>query len=267
MSSSSVPSGTVARQAPLSTGFPRREHWSGLPGPSPGDPQPGTEPESPALAGGFLTAEPPGSPCGVYTPVRILLFLTTPLHPPGPASSHLPSVLLLRPPLPSQPVWGAESGGHILSSGDRRAPSQDQGTRECPAGRSCCQQAGTQEPSSPSPSSTHSSSPGSNSSLCEDPRAPRPQPALLPEALECSSVFLGAHGDGEPGGEELRVPPSPGQMGLASKPGSAHHSGTWFWGSPGWEMPLDPAHAPWCSAGPQRHCTAQGRVLPGTEQA
>ena len=28
---------TVAPQAPLSMGFPRKEHWSGLPGPLPGD--------------------------------------------------------------------------------------------------------------------------------------------------------------------------------------------------------------------------------------
>ena len=54
---------TVARQAPLSTGFPRQEYWSGLPFPPPGDlPDSGTEPTSPALAGGFFTAEPSGKP-------------------------------------------------------------------------------------------------------------------------------------------------------------------------------------------------------------
>ena len=38
---------TVAHQAPLSTGFPRQEYWSGLPLPSPGDlPDPRTEPTS-----------------------------------------------------------------------------------------------------------------------------------------------------------------------------------------------------------------------------
>ena len=46
---------TVARQAPLSMGFSRQEHWSGLPGPPPGDlPNPVIEPASrmsPALAG------------------------------------------------------------------------------------------------------------------------------------------------------------------------------------------------------------------------
>ena len=50
---------TVASQAPLSVGFSRHEHWSGLPCPPPGDlPDPGIKPESvmsPALAGGFFT--------------------------------------------------------------------------------------------------------------------------------------------------------------------------------------------------------------------
>ena len=39
--------------------FPRQEYWNGLPFPSPGDlPGPGTEPVSPALAGGFFTTDP-----------------------------------------------------------------------------------------------------------------------------------------------------------------------------------------------------------------
>ena len=50
---------TVARQAPLSTGFSRPEYWSGLPCPPPGDlPNPGIKPTSfmpPALAGGLFT--------------------------------------------------------------------------------------------------------------------------------------------------------------------------------------------------------------------
>ena len=54
---------TVARQAPLSMGFPVQEYWSRLPFPCPGDlPNPGIELVSPALAGRFLTAEPPGKP-------------------------------------------------------------------------------------------------------------------------------------------------------------------------------------------------------------
>ena len=55
---------TVARQAPLSMGFPRQAYWSGLPFPSPEDlAHPGIEPQSlvsPALAGGFFTTKPPG---------------------------------------------------------------------------------------------------------------------------------------------------------------------------------------------------------------
>ena len=47
---------TVARQAPLSMGFSRQEYWSRLPFPPPGDlPDPGIEPGSPILAGGFFT--------------------------------------------------------------------------------------------------------------------------------------------------------------------------------------------------------------------
>ena len=42
-------------------GFPRQEHWSGLPFPLPGVlPDPGIELASPALAGGFFTIELPG---------------------------------------------------------------------------------------------------------------------------------------------------------------------------------------------------------------
>ena len=54
---------TIACQAPLSMGFPRKEYWSGLPFPSRGDlPNPEIKPVSPALAGGFFTTESPGKP-------------------------------------------------------------------------------------------------------------------------------------------------------------------------------------------------------------
>ena len=53
---------TVARQSPLSMGFPSQEYWSGLPFPPSGDlPNPGIEPMSLELAGGFFTTEPPGN--------------------------------------------------------------------------------------------------------------------------------------------------------------------------------------------------------------
>ena len=59
---------TVAPPAHLSMGFPKREHRSGLPLPSPGDlPDPGTKPASPALADGFVTAEPSGKPIDRFT--------------------------------------------------------------------------------------------------------------------------------------------------------------------------------------------------------
>ena len=62
----------VARQTPLSTGFSRKEYWSGLPCPPRGLPDPGIEPtslRSPPLADGFFTTsatwealpKPPGS--------------------------------------------------------------------------------------------------------------------------------------------------------------------------------------------------------------
>ena len=54
---------TVAHQAPLSMGFSRQEHWSGLPFPSPGDvPDPGIEPGSPALQAESLPSELPKNP-------------------------------------------------------------------------------------------------------------------------------------------------------------------------------------------------------------
>ena len=49
MSNSFVTPGTVAHKSVLSVGFPRQEHWSGLPFPSPGDfPDPEIKPTSPA---------------------------------------------------------------------------------------------------------------------------------------------------------------------------------------------------------------------------
>ena len=45
-------------QSPLCIGFSRREYWSGLPFPSPGDlPDPGIKPGSPALQADSLLSE------------------------------------------------------------------------------------------------------------------------------------------------------------------------------------------------------------------
>ena len=54
---------TVAHKAPLSMGFPSQVYWSWVAFLSPGDlPNPGIEPVSPTLGGGFFTTEPPESP-------------------------------------------------------------------------------------------------------------------------------------------------------------------------------------------------------------
>ena len=66
------PHGLCSPRASLSMGFPRQEYWSGLPFPSPGDlPNPGIEPMSHALAGGFFTTELPGKPRSPYWILRI----------------------------------------------------------------------------------------------------------------------------------------------------------------------------------------------------
>ena len=57
-------------------GIPRQEYWIGLPFAFPGDiSNPGIEPRSPALAGGFLTAEPPGKPPVSLVQLCLLSFL------------------------------------------------------------------------------------------------------------------------------------------------------------------------------------------------
>ena len=59
---------TIAHKVPLSLGFPRQECWSGLPFHSPEDlPNPGIKLTSSALAGGFLTTEPPAKPANTST--------------------------------------------------------------------------------------------------------------------------------------------------------------------------------------------------------
>ena len=63
----------VAHQTPLSMRLLRREYWNELPFPPPKNfPNPGIEPmspESPALAGGFFTTEPPWKPRVTHTQV------------------------------------------------------------------------------------------------------------------------------------------------------------------------------------------------------
>ena len=62
---------TVAYQAPPSMGFSRKECWSGLPFPSPGDlPGPGIKPRSPTLQADALPTEPPGKPLASYKAIQ-----------------------------------------------------------------------------------------------------------------------------------------------------------------------------------------------------
>ena len=53
---------TVVHQAPETMEFSRKEYWSGLTFPSPGDlPDSGIEPRSPTLQADSLPSEPPGN--------------------------------------------------------------------------------------------------------------------------------------------------------------------------------------------------------------
>ena len=75
MSHSFLTPWTVACQTHLSMGFPRQEYWNGLPFPFSGDlSDSGIELESPALAGRFFMAEPPGKPPVVQNLIQIQHF-------------------------------------------------------------------------------------------------------------------------------------------------------------------------------------------------
>ena len=68
---------TVAHQAPLSMEFSRQGYWIGLPYPLPGDlPDPGIDPVSPVLAGGFFTGKNslPREPCTILSKLVIYPF-------------------------------------------------------------------------------------------------------------------------------------------------------------------------------------------------
>ena len=78
MSDSFVTPWAIAHQAPLSMGFPRQRHWSGLSFPSPGDLlDPGIKLTSPALAGGFFITEPHAYVLSRFSRVRLCATLWT----------------------------------------------------------------------------------------------------------------------------------------------------------------------------------------------
>ena len=69
---------TVAHQAPLSMGFPRQEYCSGLLFPTARDlPNPGIKTQSPVLAGGYFTVEPPGKPLAYvdYSSIQLCIII------------------------------------------------------------------------------------------------------------------------------------------------------------------------------------------------
>ena len=62
-------------RASLSMEFCRQDYWSGLSLPFPGDlPDPGIEPTSPALVGGFFITKPQGSPIGMLIFLKSIIF-------------------------------------------------------------------------------------------------------------------------------------------------------------------------------------------------
>ena len=76
VASNSATPWTVAHQTPLSMGFFQARILEWVATSSSGDlPDPGIEPVSPALAGGFFTTEPPGKPTVAYEKERKISFL------------------------------------------------------------------------------------------------------------------------------------------------------------------------------------------------
>ena len=99
VSDSLRPPWAVAHQAPLSMKFSRQEYWRGFPFPTLGYfPSSGTEPKflaPPALAGGFFTTTPPGSPLGPHQLPAIWFFYLF-----FPYFSNQPPLHLYSPTLP-----------------------------------------------------------------------------------------------------------------------------------------------------------------------
>ena len=90
----------------LSMGFPRREHWSGLPFPSPGDlPKTGIEPRLLALQADSLPTEPPVKPqlhnsekqSGLFCGSLILLRTTAEIKQVNHNGHNLKMVLVWKP--------------------------------------------------------------------------------------------------------------------------------------------------------------------------
>ena len=118
VSDSFVTPWTLACQAPLSMGFSRQEHWSGLPFPTLGD-LPDSRikpmsPASPALAGRFFTTVPPGKPLkkNIYIHIKSLKSICPCTHSERKACQsplpgfQSPSSIKVREQDPSQVIQG-----------------------------------------------------------------------------------------------------------------------------------------------------------------
>ena len=106
----------------------RQEYWSGLPFPPPGDfPDPGIEPESPALAGRFFTTEPTGKPMAFKAMETFLGLMGPKMELPGGAvlGLHVLSALLRVQAQCSVPVthrMTAGYGARITAQGSCQRP-------------------------------------------------------------------------------------------------------------------------------------------------
>ena len=94
---------TVADQAPLSMGFPRREYWSGFPFPSPGDLlNPGMKLKSPAWQADSLPLSHQGSPqyqnCIQAKLLQLYPILCNPMdcNPPGSSANFQHSINIIK---------------------------------------------------------------------------------------------------------------------------------------------------------------------------
>ena len=113
MSSSGTP-WTVAHQAPLSIRFCRREYWSRLPFPSPGDlPHPGTEPRSPVapvwqVDSSLLSHQGSPNSSGFYAYLCVYPYclLLTELCP--------PECMCWGPNTQWDSIWGGAFGGYLV---------------------------------------------------------------------------------------------------------------------------------------------------------
>ena len=137
MFSSLRPAWTVARQAPLSMGFSRRECWSGLPCPPPGDlPDPRPLPLlSLATAGGVFAPEAPETPCYTWQCTDVSATLSVQRTLSFPCRAHksirhlhscghsFPTLTQKREQLPS-PSQGISATPILSVKGDRSAGSQ-----------------------------------------------------------------------------------------------------------------------------------------------